>query len=150
MTVVQTTVEVEAPLERVWAVVSDPRNLPHWDRHIVAVTGVPPGGLEPGLKYTTDVRFMGVSSRISATVLELQPKRFAKIRLTGLMDGIVETTVEGMGNGRTRLTQKVDYRFAGGPIGLFAAEAVRNLGAGAVLKRGVMAQKREAEAAVGA
>ena len=34
MTTVEFSVEVEAPPERVWTVASDPRNLPHWDRHV--------------------------------------------------------------------------------------------------------------------
>ncbi len=45
MTVVQTAVEVEAPPEKVWEVVSDPRNLPRWDNRITSVEGVPKDGL---------------------------------------------------------------------------------------------------------
>src|SRR2546425_967993 len=41
MSVVQVSVDVDAPPESVWAIVSDPRNLPRWDRRIVAVDGVP-------------------------------------------------------------------------------------------------------------
>ena len=44
MTIVAFAVEIDAPPERVWEVVSNPANLPHWDRHIVRVEGVPPAG----------------------------------------------------------------------------------------------------------
>ena len=46
MPVIRTEVEVHAPQEKVWQVVSDPRNLPRWYRHVVAVRGVPSGGLK--------------------------------------------------------------------------------------------------------
>ena len=48
VTTVAVEVEIDASPEQVWAVVSDPRNLPHWDKHIVEVVGVPPGGLSEG------------------------------------------------------------------------------------------------------
>jgi uncharacterized membrane protein len=145
MPVIRTEVEVHAPQEKVWQVVSDPRNLPRWDRHVVAVRGVPSGGLKVGTRYTTDVRFMGVTAHFNATVLALDPERFAKVRLSGWIEGVVETTVEPISGHRTRLAQRVDYRFHGGPLGAFAAGAVRNLGGAAVLRRGVMAQKEQAE-----
>ena len=147
MPVLRTEVEVEAPPERVWGVVSDPRNLPQWDRHVFAVRGVPSGGLDVGTSYTTDIRFMGVTVHVHATVLDLQPEHTARVQLSGPVEAVVETTLEAIDGDRTRLAQRVDYRFAGGPLGLFAAEAVRSLGAVSVLRRGVLAQKRQAEQA---
>lgn len=145
MSVVQTTVEIEAPQETVWDVVADPRNMPRWDRHIVAVRGVPDSGLEEGTEYSTELRFMGVRGKLRAKVLELRRPRYAKVKLTGLLDAVVETRLEPIDDGRTALAQRVDYRFMGGPLGLFAAGAVRRLGAKGILQRGVLAQKRQAE-----
>jgi len=145
MPVIRTEVEVDAPPSRVWQVVSEPGNLSKWDKHIVAVRGVPPGGLQVGTTYTTDVRFMGVTAHVHATVLDLVPERSSKIRLSGLIEAVVETTLAPISAERTRLAQRVDYRFVGGPLGLLAAGAVRNLGAASVLHRGVVAQKLQAE-----
>ena len=39
VTTVEFSVEVDAPPERVWKVTSNPRNLPHWDKHIESVRG---------------------------------------------------------------------------------------------------------------
>jgi hypothetical protein len=88
---------------------------------------------------------MGVTAHFHATVLALEPERRARVRLSGLIDGVVETTLAPISEDETRLVQRVDYRFAGGPLGAFAAGAVRNLGGAAVLRRGVMAQKAQAE-----
>jgi uncharacterized protein YndB with AHSA1/START domain len=139
-------VEVRAPAERVWEVVSDPRNLPRWDRHITRVEGVPPDGLSKGTRYSTEVRFMGVPARVDAEVLDIDPPRYAKVRLRGLMDATVESTVTPLGNGRSRLAHVVEYDFRGGPFGKVAARGLRVTGGPhLVLRKGTMAQKRQAE-----
>lgn len=147
VTIVSVDVEVEAPAERVWEIVSDPRNLPDWDRHIVRVTGVPASGLSEGARYSTEIRFMGVRATVRARVLEWEPPRRAAIRLSGVMDAVVTSTVEPLGPGRSRLRHEVDYRFKGGSIGDLAARSLRLLGgAQYALRRGTLAQKREIEA----
>ena len=146
MTVVSVAVEVDAPPERVWEVVSDPANLPHWDRHIVRVTGVPPGGLAHGMSYVTEMRFMGVRARVRAKVLEWDPPRRAAIRLEGLLDATVTSIVEPLPGGRSRLEHVVEYRFRGGPLGDVAARSLRLVGgAQYALRHGTLAQKREIE-----
>ena len=59
MSTAEFSVEVDAPPERVWAVVSDPANIPHWERHVVSVH-VPDAGLGEGSRYTVVMAFMGV------------------------------------------------------------------------------------------
>jgi carbon monoxide dehydrogenase subunit G len=145
MSVLTVQAEVDAPPEFVWPVVADPRNLTRWDRHIRAVTGVPEGGLEPGSEYTTEIRFMGIKTHARAEVLKLEPPRYAKVRLHGLLDATVETWLEPLDGDRTRLRHRVDYRFKGGPLGQLGARIVRGLGGASLLRRGVEAQKRQAE-----
>lgn len=147
MSVVEAWVEVQAPQQTVWAVVADPRNLPRWDRHIVGVEGAPEDGLRPGVSYWTRVRFLGVQARVRAEVLELRPPRYAKLRLTGIVDGVVETWLDPLDGDRTRLRHRVEYRFPGGRLGRMAATAVRMMGASVLLARGARAQKRQAEEA---
>jgi uncharacterized membrane protein len=145
MTVVETSVEIDAPPDRVWAVVSDPRNLPIWDRHVVAVEGVPEDGLATGVQYRTWMRFLGVRAPVTAKVLDLRPGEYSKIRLRGILDATVETRVEPLGGGRSRLHHRVDYRLIGGPVGRLAAQGIRMFGAGYLLRRGALAQKRQIE-----
>ncbi|MBI4261289.1 MAG: SRPBCC family protein [Actinobacteria bacterium] len=146
MTRVSTTVEVEAPLERVWEVVSDPRNLPRWDRHITAVEGVPDSGLEEGTTYETELRFMGLHSHVHAEVEELDPPSYARIRLSGLLEAEVITRLAALDGGRTRLEQVVDFEFRGGTLARMASRGLRLTGGPAIaLRRGVAAQKRQAE-----
>ncbi len=141
------TVEVDAPPEAVWAVISDPRHLPRWDRHITAVEGVPEGGLSVGLRYSTEIRFMGVAGIVDAEVLEWDPPRSSKIRLRGFIEAVVFTRVEPLPRGRSRIVHEVRYGFRGGPVGALAASALRITGGPQiVLRRGTLAQKRQIEA----
>ena len=147
MTVVRTEVEVDAPPEDVWAVVTDPANLPHWDRHIESVEVVPKAGLSPGATYVVVVRFMRVRARVKAEVLEWSPPSHARIRLSGPVDATVDTAVDPLPNGRSLLRHEVDYRFRGGAFGRLAARSLRVVGgAGYELRHGTMAQKRDVEA----
>lgn len=146
MTTVEFDVVVDAPPQAVWEVISDPRRLPHWDKHIVRVDGVPAGGLREGMRYWTRMRFMLFHSTIDGEVLEWDPPHLAKIRLTGLLDATVTSTVEPLSGGRSLLEHAIDYRFRGGPLGEIAARSLARVGgAHLALRHGTLAQKREIE-----
>ena len=146
VTEARVTVEVDAPPELVWGVISDPRNLSRWDRHITKVEGVPEEGLGVGVRYTTELRFVGVAGVVDAEVLEWDPPRSSKIRLRGFIEAVVTTRVEPLPHGRSRIVHEVRYGFRGGPVGSFAARALRLTGGPhLVLRRGTLAQKRQIE-----
>lgn len=146
VTRVETSVHVAAPPERVWEVVSNPRNLRIWDRHIVGVEDVPEGGLREGASYAALLRFMGVRARVRAEVLAWEPPHRAVVRVTGpVVEATVTTTVEPAGDASI-LRHEVEYRFRGGPIGEVAARSLELVG-GAYLavRHGALAQKRHVE-----
>jgi uncharacterized protein YndB with AHSA1/START domain len=146
VTVVSVAMEIEAPPERVWDVISNPAHLPHWDRHIVRVHGIPASGLAEGTTYLTEMRFFSVRATVFGEVLEWDPPRRSSIRLTGLLDATVTSTVQPLGDGRSLLEHVVEYRFRGGPFGDLAARSLRLVGgAQYALRRGTLAQKREIE-----
>ena len=146
MTTVEFHVVVDAPPEAVWKVISDPRRLPHWDRHIVRVEGVPAEGLREGMRYTTEMRFMLIRSTIDGEVLEWDPPHRAKIRLVGLLGATVTSTIEPLSGARSLLEHVIDYRFRGGPLGEVAARSLARVGgAHLALRHGTLAQKRDIE-----
>jgi uncharacterized protein YndB with AHSA1/START domain len=141
------SVEVDAPPERVWAIASDPRRLPRWERHIVSIEDVPPGGLAKGVTYTVVMRFVAVRARVHAEVLEWSPPGYASVRLSGLLDATVRTTITPIGRGRSRLEHDVDYTFRGGALGEVAARSLQLVGgAQLALRIGTLAQKHQIEA----
>jgi ligand-binding SRPBCC domain-containing protein len=136
---------VHAPPEEVWPIVSDPRNLPRWNRYVHAVHDVPPDELEEGDRYWTEMGGFGVRVRVRAEVVKIEPKRYSKIKLSGPIQAVVQTWVHPAGSRRSRLEHQVDYEFRGGPLGSVVGRILRHLGAAAMLRRGVRAQKRQIE-----
>jgi carbon monoxide dehydrogenase subunit G len=145
MSVVRQWTVVDATPEEVWGVVADPRNLPRWNRYIKSVNDVPENGLRQGSTYWTEMGVMGVSFRVKARVEEIDPPRFARVHLSGPLDAVIRTWVRPVGTRRSRLEHEVDYRLRGGPIGAVIARGLQLLGAPALLRRGLRAQKRQVE-----
>jgi ligand-binding SRPBCC domain-containing protein len=145
MTRIRESAIVEATPEEVWRVVSDPRNLPRWNRYIRAVRDVPRNGLKEGDRYVTEMGGFGVRFPIRAEVVAVEPARYSKIKLTGPLEAIVQTWVHPAGRRRSRLEHQVDYHVPGGPVGSVVGRVLRHLGASAMLRRGVRAQKRQVE-----
>jgi hypothetical protein len=50
-----------------------------------------------------------------------------------------------VGTRRSRLEHEVEYRLKGGPLGALIARGLQVVGAPAMLKRGIRAQKRQVE-----
>jgi hypothetical protein len=94
----------------------------------------------------TVLRFMAVRAHVTAEVLEWDPPHRSVIRLTGLLEATVTTTVEELPGARSLLEHLVDYRFHGGPLGELAGRSLRLLGGPQLaLRHGTLAQKRDIE-----
>ncbi|HJV04167.1 MAG TPA: SRPBCC family protein [Actinomycetota bacterium] len=145
MSLIRVAETVDATPQEVWEVVADPRNLPLWNRHIREVHDVPDHGLKEGSRYWTTVSALGVSVRVDAEVEEIDPPRFARVRLTGPVDAVVRTWVGPAGSGKSRLEHEVEYHLRGGPVGELLERALRTFGGQTLLRRGIRAQKRQVE-----
>ena len=145
VTVIQQSEIVDATPDEVWRIVGDPRNLPKWNKHILAVHEVPPNGLRPGARYWTEMGGFGIKFRVLAEVEALEAPRYSRIRLSGPIDAVVRTWVHPAGRRRARLEHEVDYHIPGGPLGAIIERAIKRLGATGLLKRGLRAQKRQVE-----
>lgn len=146
LTRIRDTITVDATPEEVWAVISDARNLPRWNKHIYAVHDVPEETLEAGSRYWTEMGGFGVRFRVRAQVEEVRPPKYARVRLSGPLDAIVQTWVHPGGTKRSVLEHQVDYKLRGGALGRGIGLVLRRLGASGLLHRGMMAQKRQVEA----
>jgi uncharacterized protein YndB with AHSA1/START domain len=144
MSTVEVSVEVDAPPERVWAVVSDPANIPHWERHVVSVR-VPDADLGEGSTYTVVMAFMGVKVRVRGQILRWEPPSHARIRLRGPLDATIDTTVAALPRDRSVLRHEVTYTFRGPLGGVVAAGLTAVGGAQLGIRHGTIAQKRQVE-----
>src|SRR4029450_2672257 len=75
---------------------------PHGHPHMVRGGGAPPGGPLEGMPYTTEMRFFAFRSTIDGEVLEWDPPKRSTIRLTGLLEATVTSTVEPLADGGSR------------------------------------------------
>lgn len=143
-TTVEFSVEVDAPPEDVWTVASDPKNLPQWDRHIESVE-LPEGPLRLGTRYRVRLRFFAVRTTVEARVLEWEPPWRSVVRLEGMLEAIVTTSIASLPYERSVLRHEVTFRFRG-PFGGVGARSLQAVGgAQLALKRGVLAQQRQVE-----
>jgi uncharacterized protein YndB with AHSA1/START domain len=144
VTTVEYSVEVDASPQRVWEQVSDPRNLPHWDKHIVGVR-LPPSGLAPGVRYEVVMGFLVVRATVRAEVLEWEPPWRSRLRLRGPLDATVTTSIAKLPYERSVLRHEIEYSFRG-PLGRFAAASLNAVGgAHLALRRGTLKQRDQIE-----
>ena len=145
MSTAEFSVEVDAPPEKVWEVVSQPANIPHWERHVVSVR-VPDESLGEGSRYTVVMGFMGVRVTVRGEILAWEPPSHARIRLRGPLDATIDTTVSELPHGRSVLRHEVNYTFRG-PLGRVVATGVNVVGGAQLgIRLGTLAQKRQVEA----
>ncbi|MDH3200816.1 MAG: SRPBCC domain-containing protein [Myxococcales bacterium] len=108
---IQTDVEIERPASKVWEVFSDFPAYPDWNPFITQISGQMAPGHE--LKVTI-LPPGGEAMEFTPTVTELIPnRRFAWIGRVGLpriLDGAHYFEVEDLGNGRSRFTQREEFR----------------------------------------
>jgi uncharacterized protein YndB with AHSA1/START domain len=145
MATAEFSVEVDATPKRVWKVVSDPRNIPSWERHVVRVDVPEDAAFGLGSTYTVEMSFMGLGVRVRGQVLAWEPPTHAGIRLRGPLDATIETTVASLPRGRSVLRHEVTYTFRG-PLGRVVAAGLSAVGGAQLgIRRGTLAQKRQIE-----
>jgi uncharacterized protein YndB with AHSA1/START domain len=144
MSTAEFSVEIEASPERVWEVVSDPANIPHWEKHVESVQ-VPDEGLEEDSTYSVMMSFMGVRVRVRGEILRWEPPSHATIRLHGPLDATIETSIARLPHDRSLLRHEVTYRFRG-PLGRLVAAGVNAVGGAQLgIRVGTLGQKRQIE-----
>ena len=144
MSTAEFSVEIDASPERVWEVVSDPANIPHWERHVVSVD-VPAGGLGEDSTYSVVMSFMGIRVRVRGEILRWEPPSYATVHLRGPLDATIQTSIARLPHDRSLLRHEVTYRFRG-PLGKVVAAGLTAVGGAQLgIRVGTLGQKRQIE-----
>ena len=143
MSTAEFSVEIDASPERVWEVVSNPANIPHWERHVESVQM--PDELEEDSTYSVVMSFMGVRVRVRGQILRWEPPSHATIRLRGPLEATIETSIARLPRDRSLLRHEVTYQFRGPLGGLVAAGLNAVGGAQLGIRVGTLGQKRQIE-----
>lgn len=75
--VVARSVEIDAPIERVWQLVMDPDRLGEWVTIHDSVAAVPEGGLREGSEFRQSMKLKGVPLKVRWRIAESDPPRRA-------------------------------------------------------------------------
>lgn len=102
---IEEKVTVNAPPEKVWALVSNPRNAPLFNRMVQEVTELheQPGGVGTRWKATAQ---MAGRMEIANEITAWEPPRHMAIRMEGPVSGTLSFTMTQQGDGATLVEQK--------------------------------------------
>ena len=100
---IESLVVIDAPIERVWAVVADIEGQPRWmhDMKSVRLTTPPPTGV--GTRGVSTVRVFGVSVTDPVTITEFRPPTRFALRHEGTVSGSGVITLEPGADGTTTI-----------------------------------------------
>lgn len=126
-------VDIDAPVERVWAVVAeDVKNAPKWTTYLDKVEKLDPGPPGKGTGYRYHLRLPGghtVTLEVEQDVYH-KPRKCAGRFIRGPLKGTWSYTYTQRKDGATRLIYEMDYeltgllRFASGLLGPQYAEGI--------------------------
>jgi len=107
---IRTEIEIEAPAERVWQVLTDFASFPRWNPFIPQATG------EPKVGARLEVRIQPPGSRsmiFRPTVVRAEPngelRWLGRVWIPGLFDGEHSFLLEPLGPARTRFVQRESF-----------------------------------------
>lgn len=127
------SVDINAPPERVWAVVAeDVINAPKWTSYLERAEKLDDGPPGKGTRYRYHVVFAGHKERLEVEQSVFnRPKRCSGSFIKGPLKGTWAYTYAARPDGSTRLVYEMDYeltgllRFAGGLLGPQYAAGIR-------------------------
>lgn len=134
MAAIRELIDIDAPPERVWAVVAeDVKNAPKWTTNMERVEKLDDGPPGRGTRYRYHLSLPGgqkVQLEVEQDVYN-KPKKCAGRFIKGPLKGTWTYTYTQKRDGTTRLTYEMDYelggllRFAGGLLGPQYAAGIR-------------------------
>jgi uncharacterized membrane protein len=115
MDTIEISIDIQRPLEVVFAYAADPRNGPQWQGAIKAVRVTPDGPPRVGTKTTVMASFLGVKLEAANEITALEPNRSVSTKGSSGPATLDGTFHFEAGGGGTRLSATVQME----PGGLF-------------------------------
>ena len=102
---IRSLVVIDAPVERVWAAVTDIEGQPRWMRDMKSVRLATPPPYGVGTRAESTIRMFGIASEDPVTVTEWEPPRRYAIRHDGAFAGGGVFTLEPGADGTTTIVR---------------------------------------------
>lgn len=125
MTLVRCTIEIEAPPERVWEIVMDPRRLADWVT-IHHRLGTVPSQLRKGSQFEQTLNLRGAHLHVAWTVVDVDPPRHATWEGRGPAHSraSIQYELQAIGDDRTCFDYTNEFKAPGGPLGAVAGRVL--------------------------
>lgn len=115
MPVVERTIDIRAPIETVFAAVTDPGRGPEWNPNILEVSGVE-YPIREGSTWQQTVLVAGRRMHLTCRVVRYDPSTLGELIVSGDQQGHIWTQCEPVGP-YSRVTQRMEFTSPGGMLG---------------------------------
>jgi uncharacterized protein YndB with AHSA1/START domain len=122
--VIAQSIEIDAPIERVWDLVMDPERLGDWVTIHHSVAEVPNGELTTGSRFRQEMRLKGIPLRVRWEVVECRPPRRARWQGKAVAGAEARISYELSEHGTgTRFDYENEFELPAGRAGKLAGRA---------------------------
>lgn len=122
--VVSCSIEIEAPIGEVWALVMDPHRLGDWVTIHRSVSDVPPGKLRKGSRFHQEMRLKGLPLKVDWEVVECRSPRRARWAGRAAAGAKASITYDlSEHEGITRFDYENEFELPAGKVGKLAGRA---------------------------
>ena len=102
---IESVIVIDAPIERVWAVLADIEGQPRWMHDMKSVRMTTPGPVAVGSRGEATVRMFGLTVTDPVTVTEIRPPTRFAVRHEGTFTGTGTFTLEPGADGTTTIVR---------------------------------------------
>lgn len=114
-----------APIDRVFAALTDPRRGSDWNPAITGIHGVTPGPAQVGTQWNQSTLIGGREINLVCRITQLNPPTYGVLEISGDQRGTITTHCAPLGAG-TRVTQTLNFVPPGGIFGQMAGGFLSN------------------------
>ncbi|MBV9281477.1 MAG: SRPBCC family protein [Chloroflexi bacterium] len=120
MATVEASIDIKAPIQQVFATITDPRRAPDWNPNVIEVKDVSEGQLGEGSTWRQVTLILGRQANLVCRIARFQPPHEGLLEISGDQRATIRTTCQSQG-AYTRVTQVIDFVPPGGVVGRMAA-----------------------------
>lgn len=121
---VRESIDIRAPIERVFAIVTDPHRGMEWNPNILDVQNVSTSTPGEGTTWQQTTVMLGRPTQLQCRITRFHPPRDGVLEITGQYRARITTRCEEV-DGATRVTQILEFVPPGGPLGKMAANFIK-------------------------
>lgn len=119
------SVDIMAPIGRVFAALTDPNRGQDWNPAITGLEGITPGPTHVGTQWIQLTLIGGREMKLRCTITQLDPPTYGVLEVSGDQRGSITTHCSPI-NGGTRVTQTLNFVPPGGIFGQMAGGFLSN------------------------